>query len=431
MCSVEMEMYKKKNEAGREVDVSIFVTTYNSEWKKLRYTLDSVLAQRNITYEIIISDDGSRENNSTEIREYFRENSFSQYTLLENTDNVGTVRNCLRAVEPAKGRYIKGIGPGDCLIGRNCLADWVKVLRESGKKWAFGDYLYYRRIGVDEIQIETHALFPKNIEPYLANDEAKIRYISVMEEERPSGVATIFEKNTWKRYLEKVAGFAKYAEDLSYYLMFLEDDIPFYFRRNVVAYEIGEGVSTSRSEFWLKIMEQEKRAVNEYISGTEAYHDLLQQKEKYQKKENERWHRRSSLYCAESELTAAMYKECCIPYISEIQRLSAGRKVWIYGAGFCGKILEQILQEHEIAIEGYIDQNHQKLQSTEKLKVIGMGDIDCSEDFIVVALMEIVPELVELIHKMEMDRHYIYIPATRKMKVAELMDMCVDGRNRQ
>ena len=413
------------------VEVSVFVTTYNSIWEKVRLTLESIIIQQNITFEIVVSDDGSKENHYEEIREYFKEKHFENYALVENVKNVGTIRNCLRALEVSKGKYVKGISPGDLLIGKNCLADWVKALRESGKKWAFADFLFYRRIGMDEVQIETHALFPKNIGPYLVNDEAKIRYISVMEGERPSGVATIFERNTWKMYLQRLATLVQYAEDLSYYLMFLEDIIPFYFSQNVVLYEIGEGISTSGSEFWLNVMEQEKRAVNEYIRSTEAYHELLQQKEKYQKKENERWHRRSSLYCAESELTVAMYKECCIPYISEIQKLSAGRKVWIYGAGFCGKILEQVLQEHEIAIEGYIDRNYQKLQSTEKLKVIGMGDIDCSEDFIVVALMEIVPEVVELIHKMEMDKYYIYIPATRKMKVAELIDMCVDRRNRQ
>lgn len=404
--------------------VSVFVVTYKSDWEKLRLTLESIVIQQNIAFEIVVSDDGSEENHYEAIKEYFQEKHFQQYTLVENIDNVGTVRNCIRALEGAKGEYVKSISPGDLLIGKNCLADWVKALHKSGKKWAFGDYICYKRSGVDEVQLETHSLLPKNIEPYLVNDEAKIRYISVVEGDRPGGIATIFERKIWQRQLERTASLVRYAEDLSYYLMFLESYIPLYFRKNVVAYEIGEGISTSGSEYWMNIMEQEGYAVNEYIKNTKSYSELLQQKEKYQRKFNEIWRRRSSLDRWQSELTTNMYLECCKPYISDIQKLSVGRKIWIYGAGFGGKVLEQLLLEHGMEIEGYIDQNYEELQGIMKTKVISMNEVDASNAFIVVSLVEIVPEVINSIKRIGMDKHYIYIPAIRKMKITELVDIC-------
>ena len=43
-------------------DISVIIVTYNPKWEKLRTTILSILFQKNINIEIIVSDDGSKNN---------------------------------------------------------------------------------------------------------------------------------------------------------------------------------------------------------------------------------------------------------------------------------------------------------------------------------------------------------------------------------
>ena len=88
------------------IDVSVVVVTFNPSWEKLRITLLSILFQKNINMEIIISDDCSVNNYFEEVRELFAKNSFSNYYLISHIENQGTVNNLLDAVQQCKGRYI-------------------------------------------------------------------------------------------------------------------------------------------------------------------------------------------------------------------------------------------------------------------------------------------------------------------------------------
>lgn len=42
-----------------QYQVSFVVCTYNSKWEKLNSTLFALLAQKDISYEIVVADDGS------------------------------------------------------------------------------------------------------------------------------------------------------------------------------------------------------------------------------------------------------------------------------------------------------------------------------------------------------------------------------------
>ena len=60
-------------------DVSIIVIMYNPAWDKLLRTLNSILDQRNVRYEIIICDDGSREQFNQELISFFSSRNFSRF----------------------------------------------------------------------------------------------------------------------------------------------------------------------------------------------------------------------------------------------------------------------------------------------------------------------------------------------------------------
>lgn len=420
-------MNNKENITGQEIEVSIFTTTYNSEWKKLRHTFDSVLAQKNITYEIIISDDGSIENNSTEIREYFEEKNFTQYILLENSNNVGTVRNCIRAIERTKGTYVKGLGPGDCLIGSNALSDWVSALKSSKKSWSFCEEIYYRSIDEREMAIESHMLLPRNIIPYEMNDIDAIKYRYAIWGDRISGTSTILKRDMWFGYLQRISQMIKYAEDLSLSIMILEGELPFYYKHNAVAYEFGTGISTSGTKKWEKILQQEVQTVNDYVKGMSEYQRLVDKKAAFSCFEtNQTSKRMSSLYFDAEELTPEIYAQCCQEKWQEIENKSRSKNIWIYGAGFGGKTAADFFNKQGINIAGYVDQNYKTLKEVNGLKVVGIEEINTEHDFMIITLLEIRLDVINEFRKYGItDRNYIYIPAMRRIDTQQFISMCM------
>ena len=84
--------------------VSVVVVTYNPSWDKEKETLDSILKQKGISIEIIIADDGSKENNFSLVKEYFEKNEFNDYKLVFNPVNKGTVYNTYSGLLADEGK---------------------------------------------------------------------------------------------------------------------------------------------------------------------------------------------------------------------------------------------------------------------------------------------------------------------------------------
>ena len=63
-------------------DVSALILTYNPNFEKLIYTLNSFMLQKNIKLQIVIADDGSNKDYFNEIRQYFKERDFGDYKLM-------------------------------------------------------------------------------------------------------------------------------------------------------------------------------------------------------------------------------------------------------------------------------------------------------------------------------------------------------------
>ena len=146
------------------MDVSVIVVMFNPALDKLYQTLDSILIQKGITYEVIVCDDGSQRRYEKELQEYFAKRNFNSFALLFHKHNHGTVANFLSGLEKARGKYTKIISPGDRLVNEDTLGKWIQFNEEKNAEWSFADAYYYI---VDEKEVYiTHRAYPQIIRPY-------------------------------------------------------------------------------------------------------------------------------------------------------------------------------------------------------------------------------------------------------------------------
>ena len=125
---------------------SVLMLTYNSSWNKTRQTLYSVLVQKDVSFEIIIADDGSEENNFEKICDYLAAWNFTAYSLVANERNQGIVRNFNSGLVLCKGEYIKLLSPGDFLYDENTLSAYREAIirKRCGRLFWQGVFLQQR-----------------------------------------------------------------------------------------------------------------------------------------------------------------------------------------------------------------------------------------------------------------------------------------------
>ena len=67
-----------------EYEVSVVILTYHPDWNKLRQTVLSAVFQMDVHREIVIADDGSKDNCRKQLEELFEELQFPDYRLVMN-----------------------------------------------------------------------------------------------------------------------------------------------------------------------------------------------------------------------------------------------------------------------------------------------------------------------------------------------------------
>lgn len=111
---------------------SVAMATYNGA-DYLIEQLDSLRDQTMPIDEVIICDDGSKDNTVQMIREYIKENALEKrWQLIENEENLGYANNFHKALSLATGDYIFFSDQDDiwCL---NKIEEMTKVLEENPK----------------------------------------------------------------------------------------------------------------------------------------------------------------------------------------------------------------------------------------------------------------------------------------------------------
>ncbi|MBO6140217.1 MAG: glycosyltransferase [Ruminococcus sp.] len=248
-------------------DVSVLVISYNPDRKKLISTLRSILYQKDVHMQIIVADDGSKNNYFDDIRALFEKHGFSDYVLVANEINLGITKNFYSGLVKAEGEFLKGISPGDYFYNENTLSDIYKYMKKRGLDAAFGNAVYF--------QMNNKTIRPvhKNIRRPNLNviyDEKKYRYSVVKSncwllKDYTLGAAYFVKRELVLKYCEMILGKVKYMEDVLYRFMLL-DDIPIvHYDKSIIMYEFGTGVSTTKESKWKRIMLEEEKVIEKLV----------------------------------------------------------------------------------------------------------------------------------------------------------------------
>ncbi len=391
-----------------KIRVSVIVPTYNSKWDKIKVTLDSIIVQKSSPFEVIIVDDGSRISSSDLIDSYLISQRFSNYKLINNKKNNGTIKNIISAMKYANGKYIKLLAPGDLLVGKTLLDDWCNKLEQSGRKWSFGNALFSNNTTEVPISLFTHQDNPRDITPYLTGDNRTARYNCVIKMDKPNGTTTLFEKQFADPYLIKLSKIITYAEDFIYVLFMLDEHMPYYYNHNVTVYEWGEGISSSNNCFWTQKMHEEHNAVVCAISGKKKYTELMEYKSCVLPPRQKR-KRMTAIRLMDSGLTSEAYRECIDNQWPKIAGMLNNRDVWIYGAGFGGECFLEFLLEKEMPPRGFIDLNYLEIVNLKGYSVVNINEVE-RDAFIIVTLLEYSDKCVKMLEERGFSKNdYYYI----------------------
>ncbi len=227
--------------------ISVVVTTYNVKWQKLKPTLLSIVKQKNVDVEIVITDDASESFPEKEIMEFFSQHGFDNYKIRKSSINKGTVDNVYRGCEYAGGKYIKLLSPGDCLFTDDTLYKWYQYMSVNNIAISFGNPIHYRLID-GEVSIIRAPNLPRINKVYENNvniDSQRLNY--VLLNDVANGASFLVLKDLFITYLNRIHNKIIYAEDLTYKLMVLEGVILYHYDESVVWYESGTGISWQTS----------------------------------------------------------------------------------------------------------------------------------------------------------------------------------------
>lgn len=125
--------------------ISVLVLTYNQE-TTIGRTLDSILNQKtNYRFEIIVSDDCSKDNTRSICEEYAC--TYSNIALLSKTSNLGVVKNYFRALKAAKGEFIMGCAGDDWWHNENKIQLQIDFMHSHPNcNLCYGGVVYYNTV---------------------------------------------------------------------------------------------------------------------------------------------------------------------------------------------------------------------------------------------------------------------------------------------
>jgi glycosyltransferase involved in cell wall biosynthesis len=225
------------------IEFSVVVLLYNSERKMLLRTLDSILCQREVSYELILADDGS-ENACLEIaQKYLEQKGYITYTVITHKKNVGTVQNIHDAMKKVKGKYVKCIGAGDYLMEDITLKKVFDFMEETSAAMCFGKMQAYCE--EDGKPVLADIFCPSDIVAFEKDNTKKIKKNIVQNHGWIVGASMFYHGEKFKKYLEEIVGTVIYCEDLLQVILLVEGERVCYLQEGLLYYEVESGISTS------------------------------------------------------------------------------------------------------------------------------------------------------------------------------------------
>lgn len=118
--------------------ISIIVPVYNAE-KFIRETMDCVIAQSYPCWELLLVEDGSRDNSLEIIETYIRDSGEERIRLICQPENMGAAKARNRGLQEAKGRYIAYLDADDLWLPEK-LEHELAFIREKDAAFVFTGY---------------------------------------------------------------------------------------------------------------------------------------------------------------------------------------------------------------------------------------------------------------------------------------------------
>lgn len=244
-------------------EMSVVVVTYYPDYNKLFQTLYSIVIQKDISLEIIISDDGTPDFDKAGVEKWMKEHAVSDYKILTHENNQGTVKNIYDGVSCAEGRYVKGISPGDYLYSDDVLRKIYDFMWKRQSKIGFGRAVYY---AVEQGKpIFFDICNPRYLKPYRCNNLKQIQKAYLIYKDYVLGASLVCETECFRKYLEKIKNRVVYAEDCAIIWMVADGIVIDYIEIPVIWYEYGSGISTQSSDKWKKRLYNDNKSCFEMI----------------------------------------------------------------------------------------------------------------------------------------------------------------------
>ena len=293
-CFADGLVIKGDGDFSRDIQVSVIICTYNQPWQKLRKSLVSVLRQKNIKLEILVADDGSCDNHFDKIVALFNRYCFSDYILFPAEKNRGTCINLYRALINTRGKYGKGLSPGDYLYDESTLVDFYNFAEKNKADICFGNAIYYSD---DEQGYQTYRLRtnPRNMRIYdkaystLDEKKKKLRFHYLLMNDFICGVSFFYKTEVGIQYCERIVGKVKYAEDNMFRLMVLEGIDFLHYDRNITWYEYGTGISTPKNNKWVECLAKDLDAANKCMIQCQRFAEWFPRRYQWLLGAKQRW----------------------------------------------------------------------------------------------------------------------------------------------
>lgn len=245
------------NREAYMTQISVIVLTYNPNEIKLRQTLAAVAAQKDISLEIIIGDDGSAQKDFSFLPDFMKELKVENYLLVDNQENRGTVQNCFDAIKVATGRYVFLTSPGDFLFDSYVLRDFYQFAEKNNAKLCFGNAVFYAK-GEGKPKLTRKVGRPEIPMVYSPGKSLKAINTAFFGGSWIIGASYFRERELALETLKQIADTAKYVEDTTSTAAALAEGYRIcYYDRNVIWYEDGTGVSTGGNDKWNRILRQD------------------------------------------------------------------------------------------------------------------------------------------------------------------------------
>lgn len=240
------------------MQVSVIVLTYNPNLEKLYRTLSSIIAQKDVDFELILSDDGSADSKFPQAEAFLQLHGFSNYHLVSNPQNCGTVQNCISGLSASRGEYVFLTSPGDLLFDDYVLADFVRFAQQNTCSMCFGNAVHYN-CTMQGLELTSHYTTPKNPNIFERSRSLAFRKSCYCNRKWITGAVFFRERTAAIHYFTAIAPASIYTEDTPSTLFAMaEQNMPIYYDRNMIWYESG-GISTGGNSKWTALIDQDIR----------------------------------------------------------------------------------------------------------------------------------------------------------------------------